>query len=121
MPTFVHRNYVFDSQDENDLFSIGAGARLKLNKRFAILGDYFYTFSDFREANKNVYYAPLGLGIEIETGGHVFNMFFTNNAGIVENSFIPNTTSSWTDGEYKFGFNISRTFGVGKKRQTKMK
>jgi hypothetical protein len=117
IPSFLHRNYVFNAKDENDLFSIGIGGRLKLTKRFAILADYFYTFSEFRRKNKDIYFAPLGLGIEIETGGHVFHMFFTNNAGIIENSYIPNTTSSWREGEFKFGFNISRTFGTGKKNR----
>jgi hypothetical protein len=115
MPSFLHRNYVFESADENDIFSLGVGGRLKLTKRFAILADYFYSFSKFRQENKDRYDAPLGIGVEIETGGHVFHMFFTNNAGIVENVFIPNTTSSWTKGEFKFGFTISRTFAVGRK------
>lgn len=115
MPTFLHRNYILKMADENDIFSLGVGGRLKLTKRFAILADYFYSFSDFRRENKDQFYAPLGLGVEIETGGHVFHMFFTNNAGIIENVFIPNTTSSWAKGEFKFGFNISRTFGLGRK------
>ena len=118
IPSYVHRNYVFNHEDENDLFSLGVASRLKLSKRFAILADYYYTFSDFRDKYRDRYFAPLGLGIEIETGGHVFNMFFTNNAGILENSYISNTTSSWTKGEYKFGFNISRTFTIGKKKLT---
>lgn len=114
MPTLLHRNYLFDPQDEHDLFSMGVGGRLKLTKRFALLADYFYTFSEIRNEANSGYDAPLGLGVEIETGGHVFHMFFTNNAGIVENNFIPNTTSSWGEGEFKFGFNISRTFGTGR-------
>lgn len=114
IPSLLHRNYVFNARDENDIFSLGAGARLKLTKRFALLADYFYTFSAFRRNNKDRFFAPLGLGIEIETGGHVFHMFFTNNAGIIENSFLPNSTSSWIKGEFKFGFNISRTFSLGK-------
>ena len=114
MPTFLHRNYLYDPTDQHDLFSIGVGGRLKLTKSFALLADYFHTFSAYRTARKDIYHAPLGLGVEIETGGHVFHMFFTNNAGIAENSFIPNTTSSWTKGEFKFGFTISRTFGLGK-------
>jgi hypothetical protein len=114
MPTFLHRNYLFNPSDQHDLFSMGVGGRLKLTKRFALLADYFYTFSELRNQSDSGYYAPLGLGIEIETGGHVFHMFFTNNAGIVENVFIPNTTSSWGKGEFKFGFNISRTFSIGK-------
>lgn len=116
MPTFLHRNYLSDATDQHDLFSIGVGGRLKLTQRFALLADYFYTFSELRQKSDSGFYAPLGIGIEIETGGHVFHMFFTNNAGIVENVFIPNTTSSWLKGEFKFGFNISRTFTIGKHR-----
>lgn len=114
IPTFLHRNYLFNPADEHDLFSLGLGGRLKLSKRFAVLADYFHTFSNFRQQNKSIYSPPLGLGIEIETGGHVFHLFFTNNAGIVENSYLPNTTSSWAKGEFKFGFNISRTFALGR-------
>lgn len=115
MPSFLHRNYIFEAADANDIFSLGIGGRLKLTKRFALLADYFYSFSQFRQQESALFYAPLGIGVEIETGGHVFHMFFTNNAGIVENVFIPNTTSSWAKGEFKFGFNISRTFGLGRK------
>ena len=116
MPTVHHRNYLLNPQDQHDLVSLGIGGRLKLTKRFALLADYFHTFSPMRQNNKSLYAAPLGVGVEIETGGHVFHMFFTNNAGIVENAFIPNTTSSWTEGEFKFGFTISRTFALGTKR-----
>jgi hypothetical protein len=109
-PSFLHRNYLFNPADKHDLFSVGVGGRLKLTQRFALLADYLYTFSDLRQEKGSGYYPPLGLGIEIETGGHVFHMFFTNNAGIIENAFIPNTTASWLKGEFKFGFNISRVF-----------
>jgi hypothetical protein len=109
MPTFLHRNLIVNPKDKNDLLSLGIGGRYKFTKRFALLVDYFYTFSDLRQEG-NVYSDPLGVGIEIETGGHVFHVFFTNNAGIVENNFIPNTTSSWTKGEFKLGFIISRVF-----------
>ena len=116
MPTLLHRNYIFNSKDENDLYSLGIGGRIKLTKSFALLADYFYSFSTFRKDNNQTYFNPLGIGVEIETGGHVFHMFFTNNGAILENSFLANTTSSWGKGEYKFGFNISRTFGIGKRR-----
>ena len=116
MPTLLHRNYIFNSKDENDLFSLGIGGRVKLTRSLALLADYFYSFSRFRKDNASTYYNPLGIGVEIETGGHVFHMFFTNNGSILENSFLANTTSSWGKGEYKFGFNISRTFGIGKRK-----
>src|SRR6185503_14508430 len=84
MPLLLHRNYV-QTLDENDIFALGAGGRLKFSKRAAIIFDYYHPFSKLRNASKSVYYDPLGLGIEIETGGHVFNIMFTNNAGIIEN------------------------------------
>jgi hypothetical protein len=71
--------------------------------------DYFYTFSEFRDSRNN-FYDALGLGIEIETGGHVFMVNVTNSAGIIENDFLPYTNSAWDKGEYKLGFNISRVF-----------
>jgi hypothetical protein len=115
MPAFLHRNFVTDQRDENDLFVLGTGARLKLTKRFALLADYYFIFSGFRSENKDLFFPPLGLGIEIETGGHVFHLFFTNNPGIVENNYFANSSDSWAKGQFKFGFNISRTFGIGKK------
>jgi len=109
-----------DAAETNDLMSMGAGFRFMLTKRFGIIGDYYYTFSDYRKNNSaNPFYNPLALGIEIETGGHVFHINFTNAAGIIENNYIPNTTDSWLKGGYKFGFNISRVFNLGGKKKHK--
>jgi len=109
LPTYLHRNYVAYF-DENDLFSLGFAGRFKITQRTAIVADYFYTFSKSRENDEITYYAPFGIGIEIETGGHVFHINLTNSAGIIENDYIPNTTDSWEKGGYKFGFNIARVF-----------
>ncbi len=117
LPTMVHRNYVDQSilhpsngsVDENDLFSLGFAGRFKVTKRMAVVVDYFYTFSEFRDS-ENGFYDALGVGVEIETGGHVFHINVSNSAGIIENDYIPGTTSSWGNGEYKLGFNISRVF-----------
>jgi hypothetical protein len=118
LPTYQHRNYVKalvnsdnGKEESNDLFALGAAIRWKVTKRMAILVDYFHIFSDYRMNNPvTPYYDPLAVGIEIETGGHVFHLNFTNALGIIENDFIPNTTDSWGKGGYKFGFNISRVF-----------
>jgi hypothetical protein len=125
LPTYQHRNYVLGSintnngsVESNDLVSIGGGMRFKLTKRFAIIADYFYTFSPYRTNNPTTpFYNPLAVGVEIETGGHVFHLNFTNASGIVENNFIPNTTDSWLKGGFKFGFNISRVFNIGGKKR----
>ena len=116
MPLYLHRNYVSNPNDNNGLFSLGVGGRMKLSKRFSILGDMYYTFSDYL-TQSNGFYLPVGVGVEIETGGHVFQMFFTNNAAIIENSYIANTRSSWGKGEFKIGFTISRDFSFNKKKK----
>ncbi len=111
LPTWLHRNYVSDFRDENNNFAIGIAGRYKFTKRFGIVADYYFVNSDFRQNKTNdTFYNPLGLGIEIETGGHVFSINFANSEGIVENNFIPETRSSWLKGGFRFGFNISRMF-----------
>jgi hypothetical protein len=124
-PTYQHRNYVLASinpgnsaVETNDLVSFGAGFRFKLTKRFGIICDYYYTLSDYRKNNSaNAFYNPLAIGVEIETGGHVFHLNFTNASGIIENNYIPGTTDSWAKGGYKFGFNISRVFNLGGRKK----
>ena len=123
-PSFQHRNFVLasintanDSKETNELISLAAGFRLKITKRMAIITDYYYTFSKYRKNNTaSLFYQPLAIGIEIETGGHVFNINFTNASGIMENNYIPNTTDNWLKGGYKLGFNISRVFNIGHRK-----
>ena len=116
-PTLLFRNVVAPGGDEETLFALGAAARYKFTKRFGIVADYYHIFSAFRDDNPNVDYAsPLGLGFEIETGGHVFTLTFVNARAIVENNFIPNSTAEWSEGQYRFGFTISRMFTLSKKQ-----
>ena len=116
-PGFLFRNVVLGAEDERTLFSTGIAGRYKFTKRFGIVADYYLISSSYRKDNPNInYYNPLGLGIEIETGGHVFSMNFANAKAIVENNFLPNSTSSWTKGQYRFGFTISRMFTLYKSK-----
>ncbi|MCS7072939.1 MAG: DUF5777 family beta-barrel protein [Bacteroidia bacterium] len=112
MGVYSHRNFVEEQEDENNNIAVGAAARLKLTKRFAILGDYYWVFSNFRQKNRDRFFMPLGVGFEIETGGHVFHLTFTNASGIVENQYLTATTEPWKDLGIKFGFNISRNFTI---------
>ncbi|MGB0881950.1 MAG: DUF5777 family beta-barrel protein [Vicingaceae bacterium] len=117
LPTYVHRNFVDQtvlhptngSVDENDVFALGFAGRIKATTRLAFVFDYFHSFSEFRDAD-NGFYDAIGVGVELETGGHVFHINVTNSAGLIENDIIPSTTSDWGKGEYKLGFNISRVF-----------
>jgi len=109
-PTFVHRNIVATEMDPNDLFAIGAGARFKLTKRFSLNAEYYYVIPPTHNYQSTKTYNPLSIGIDLETGGHVFQIHVTNSVAMIEKAFIGETTGSWKDGGIHIGFNISRVF-----------
>lgn len=118
LPSYLHRNYILQrindknlKEDVNGFFSLGVGGRIKLTKRMCLIADYFYNFSPFYQNNTSVF-NPLAFGFEMETGGHVFSMFFTNSSALIENNFIPYTSDTWGKSQIKFGFCISRTFAL---------
>ena len=122
-PGVIHRNMVtkvLDGNgktltDENTNFTLSAGARYMITKRVGIIVDYVHTFSGFRSNfGPQNYYDPFGVGVEIETGGHVFHLTLTNAPAIIENAYMPETADSWAKGGIKLGFNISRVFQLGK-------
>jgi opacity protein-like surface antigen len=112
-PAYLHRNLVATELDPNDIFAMGAGARLKLTKRISLNGEYYYIANPKKNFSTQIY-NPLSLGFDIETGGHVFQLFFTNSLGMTEKQFLGATTGSWTKGDIHFGFNISRVFTLKK-------
>jgi len=113
-PIHIHRNLVPTAFDQNDLFACGVGGRYKLSKRIAITGEYYYVFRS--KLNSTTFYNPLSVGIDIETGGHVFSFMLTNSIGMLENQYIAENTGRWTKGDIHLGFNISRSFTLyGKK------
>lgn len=108
---WTYRNIV-PSSDKNDIVSIGLASRIQVTKSIGIILDGRFVFSELRTA-ENGYYPPLGIGIEWETGGgHVFQMNFTNAAGISQTDYIPYTQSNWLDGGYRLGFTIGRQFKI---------
>ena len=112
-PTLVHRNEVTGAADMNDIFALGMGARYKFSKRMALVVDYFYVTNGLpHSAGSN----PLSVGIDIETGGHVFQLHFSNTGGMNERAFITETTNKWGNGDIQFGFNLSRVFNLKKKK-----
>ncbi len=112
-PTFVHRNLVAISSDSNNVYALGVGARYKISKRTAFVVDYHYVVHGL---DRNIYKDPLSVGFDIETGGHVFQLHFSNATGMNEKAFITNTTNSWGKAEIRFGFNLSRVFTVAKSK-----
>lgn len=107
VPVIVHRNLVAKRIDQNTVPVIGAGGIYKITSRFILSGEYYYllagkTADDFENS--------LSFGIEIETGGHVFQIHVSNSGGMTEKAFIPETTGKWTEGDIHLGFNIIRIF-----------
>jgi hypothetical protein len=108
-PTVVHRNLV-NIGDNNTTYALAAGARMKIGKRTAIIADYYQVMNVSSLQKLNDLQMPIGLGMEIETGGHVFHVLLSTNKGLVESQFLPNNTDKFTKGEIRLGFNVSRIF-----------
>jgi len=118
MPTIVHYNLVDSSKFSNNTLALGVGGRIKLSRRIAVTGEYYYrlTNADMLYAGATTYNA-LSIGIDIETGGHVFQLMLSNCQGMTDRTFIGQTTDSWSKGALHFGFNISRVFTIVKPKE----
>ena len=106
-PTYFHDNYVQQNNQDNSQFAIGLGARHKLTKRLSINADYGWHLN---RAKNSPFKNPLSIGIDLETGGHVFQMHFSNAQAMNTNGFLGQATGDWSDGNIYFGFNLSRVF-----------
>lgn len=117
MPGLLMRKNQTEPGDPDNIFSLGFAGRMKLTKRLSFIADYTLVngLSRPKELNQ-IYHNPLGVGLEIETGGHIFSLNFMNSEYIVENNFISNTKKSWEDGGVRFGFTISRNFTLFKSK-----
>lgn len=109
MPSYVHFNTIKPEQDNNDIYALGAGGRFKLSQRISMNAEYYHQFNRLAEGSKNA----IGIGFDIETGGHVFQLHFTNSQSMVEKGFIAEGNNDFFAGDIHFGFNISRTFQLG--------
>jgi hypothetical protein len=106
-PTIIHFNTVKLPTDDNTLYVLGFGSRYKISKRVSINAEYFHTFNPF---NSKDVYNNLSIGVDIQTGGHVFQLILTNSRSLIEKAFIAETTGDFFKGDIHFGFNISRLF-----------
>lgn len=111
LPTVVHRNFVLTGAEKNTVYAIGGAGRYMLSKRVGLTADYFYVLPDqLRPGMQN----SLSVGVDIETGGHVFQLHFTNSPIMIDKGYITETTNKWNDAGISFGFNISRVFTIVK-------
>ena len=109
MPSYIHNNLVETKLDQNDIFAIGAGGRFKITNRLSLNGEYFYLLPG---KTADDYVNSLSVGVDIETGGHVFQLHLTNSLGMFENAFISQTNENWLDGGIHFGFNVVRVLSL---------
>ncbi len=107
MPTLIHRNYIASNLEKHDVWAVGAAAGWDISKNISLIIEYYYLFpgqvSDGIEPS-------LSLGMDIKTGGHVFQIHISNSTGMIEKQFITETNGKWQQGDIHIGFNISRIF-----------
>ena len=112
MPTLIHVDNISYQHNSQNIFAIGIGGRHRISKRVSVNAEYYYQLPDMKApGSRNV----LSFGVDIGTGGHVFQLHFTNSVGLTEKSFISETTGRWDNSDVLFGFNISRVFQLKKK------
>ena len=111
-PSYVHINLVPAVEDQNNIFSVGMGGRYKLGPKFSINGEYYILLPG---ETANDYANSLSFGVDIETGGHIFQLHFTNSQLMFAPGYIARTEGGWSQGDVFIGFNIFRVFHLNKK------
>ncbi len=106
-PTYMHENFVIDDNQDNSQALIGMGGRYKFAKRWSLNVDYSVHLN---RSDSSPFHDPLSIGVDLDTGGHVFQMHFSNSQGIHEAGFLGNTPGLWESGDIYFGFNLLRVF-----------
>lgn len=112
-PSLLYRATVDQDIAVNTLMSLGMGGRFKITKSMAVVLEYYLRLN---ESADSPYHDALGINIEFETGGHVFQLVFTNTLGMAERHFMAETAGDFFDGDIHFGFNITRAFQFGRKK-----
>lgn len=107
VPTYVHRNLVKTTNEKNDVLALGIGGRVRLTRRVTFNAEYVYVLPEQLDPR---YKNSLSIGLDIETGGHVFQLHFTNSTSMSEYGFITQTENNWGKNAVRFGFNVSRVF-----------
>ena len=114
-PTWLHYNLVPTAGDKNDVFAVGLGGRMKITHRMSINAEYDIVPSG--QVVSTTVHNSFSLGWDIETGGHVFQLVFSNSQALVESQYLTQTPGTWGKGDIYFGFNISRNFNLKKQRK----
>ena len=114
-PILVNSGRAVNSGGNETIVALGGGGRIRLSKRMALTIDYHHPLGSIKPGNRS----PLSVGVDIGTGGHVFQLHFSNAAGMNERAYITQTTNNFLKGDIRFGFNLSRLFFLGKQVNSK--
>lgn len=106
-PTFVRQNLVWEMEQEHNQYSLGLGGRYMLNRRVSLCIDYAMHMNRYENS---VFEDPLAIGVNIETGGHVFQLMISNSQSSNAPTFLSNAEGNWESGDVFLGFNISRSY-----------
>jgi hypothetical protein len=109
-PIYLHNFYDPGASGAVDIFSTGMAARVRLSKFLDLTAEYYASIIKPPYEISN----PFTLGLDIDTGGHLFQLVFTNSQGMFEKALLSNTNGKWTQGDIYFGFNLVRTFYMKK-------
>jgi len=110
-PSAVHWNLVPGPNDPNTTFHLQIGGRYKITNRLALTGEYNYG-SNYEYSDGQRFYAPFALGVDLETGGHVFQFHISNTNAMSDPLWVATNPYNPLDGSLFLGFNISRVFTV---------
>ena len=106
-PIYVHKNLYEPATENKDQFLIGMGSRYKITKRMSINLEYA---AKLNTTETNIYQNPLTINLDIETGGHVFQLLFSNSQPMNDVAYFTNGLGRWDGGSLFFGFNLFRVF-----------
>lgn len=107
----IHHNLVRLRSDDNTMFATAFSGRYKVTKRVAVTAEYAYRIGDYITP-ADLFHDHLAVGVDIETGGHVFQLFVSNSFTVNEAQLVPYNDRNWADGQFRFGFNVSRAFSL---------
>jgi len=105
VPSFIHKNLYNPAIENDNQFAMGYGGRMKLTKRLSVNLEYAYNFD-----KPSFYNNPLSVGLDVETGGHIFQLLFTNSQSMTESGYLTGAAGDWGKGDFFFGFNLYRVF-----------
>jgi len=106
-PTFFHDNYVIDNSQDNSQYAVALGGRYKLGSRWSVNMEYGMHLN---RSTTSLYNNPFSIGVDLETGGHIFQLHFTNSQSMNTNGVFGTSTGDWAESDVYFGFNLARSF-----------